>query len=165
MADADTAAILRAMSEGNAAMIQAVKESAAGTEKAIDRLAKAIEHIPEIQDRLPKSNGSPGWQALVLMIAVLAAVMSPALVMVSAQQASITEVKTQLIADNDQERIDAMELGRIREKFTEVETQFSGLEKATGLQTERNDARFVKLEEWQRWWYRLILREQNPQGE
>ena len=150
------ATITQSMREGNAVIVQSMKDLAAAGEKSIDRLAKAIEHIPAIEGRIPKTNGSQSWPALVLMVAVLAAVMSPVLVMVSAQQANITEIKHHQSIDNDQERLDATELGRIREKFAEVEAQFAGLEKATILQTTRNDARFTKLEEWQRWWYRSI---------
>ena len=153
----ETDVILSAIRDSNLAMIQAVKESAAGTEKALDRLAKAIEHIPAIQDRLPKeTNGSPGWQALVLMIAVLAAVMSPALVMVSAQQASIVEIKGHVNAENDRGRVVATDLGQVREKFAKIETQFNGSALASKLESDRTGARFDKLEEWQKWWYRTM---------
>ena len=44
----------------------------------------------------------------------------------------------------------------IEEIKTNVQTQFEATNKTADLQTERNHARFSKLEEWQKWWYRSI---------
>jgi len=165
MAETDT--ILSAIRDSNVAMVSAVKESAAGTEKAIDRLARAIENIPAIAERMPKADGKQDWQAIVVMIAILAAVMSPALVMVSAQQSSITEIKSsqlagiaevkgQLLSDNVLKRETAVELGMIREKYAELHAETIGMADAIVLQEDRTSSRFDKLEEWQKWWYRTM---------
>lgn len=48
------------------------------------------------------------------------------------------------------------EIAELREKFTEVETQFDGLRERGTLLTAKSEDRLDKLEKWQEWWYREI---------
>jgi len=51
------------------------------------------------------------------------------------------------------------------ERFKEVETQFDALREVSEKNDERQQARFNKLEDWQRWWYRNIPERDGVQRE
>lgn len=56
------------------------------------------------------------------------------------------------------------EIAEMREKFTEVETQFKGSRERDELLTIRHEDRLTKLEQWQDWWYKEIAIKENAKG-
>ncbi len=75
-------------------ILTTIKESAAGTEKAIERLAKAIEQIPAIADRLPKQSGGQSALVLVAVVSIIVALLSPVYVIIASQQRAAVEAKS-----------------------------------------------------------------------
>jgi len=110
----DTNLILTAIKDGNIQMIKALERSAETSEKALDRLTHAIENIPPIKERIPvtatcpmqvaglikSSNGGDAqktqWQTIAIVLAVMTALMSPILVLVSSSSQQNADLKNEL---------------------------------------------------------------------
>lgn len=98
---AETEAILTAIKDSNAAMITSVKEGAAGTEKAIDKLARAIENIPAISERIAKPNNGQPLLMLVAVVSIIGGLLSPVYISLSNHHQQVAEIKSDVRERDD----------------------------------------------------------------
>ena len=97
----------------------------------------------------PNSSGMKAFGAVTVVVAVIAGVYAmtePMGQRLDFLQAELPSVRAAMALDDAREIGDTERRGALVEKFTEVETQFKGMER-----------RLVSVEEWRIWWNRLQI--------
>jgi len=115
-----------------------------------------------IYQQLKKTNGNGNKLTIGVIVGIVsafAAVVGVAVVKPMQQQINFLsrEIERHSILDGHATALERH--ATASERFKEVETQFDALREVFDKDTERANARFYKLEEWQKWWYRSIFKE------
>ena len=121
-------------------ILTTIKETAAGTEKAIDRRAKAIEQIPAINDRIAKPSGSQPILMLVAVVSIIGGLLSPVYISLANHQRAVVEAK-----DDTKERDDTIKYLIDLRRYA-VNDQHAGMRRERDLMIEPLERRIRCLE-------------------